>query len=332
MLGIDIGSYSIKIALSRLSGRKAVVERVVSEVLPPELRGGALDEASAQQIITRLLKKIGKTQEKVCLGISTSSAIIKTTEVDSDLSGDSLEGEVITQLTSFVPFPSENTYYDFVSLGKSTNVGMQRVLLAATRRDLVEKKVQSLNYKLVKEVEVDVEGFAYGQVMEKIKGKKYQDNFAIIDVGYKTTNVYIYNSVEMIFSREQQIGGQQLTELISELAGISLEDAEKRKINSLSEFKDTVLPEYLNSLAEQLNESFEFFDQSVSDVAVAYVVGGGSLVPGLNEILSDNIPNIKFEDLPTGGPIKIGKKATSDFSLEHLMASGSMAISLSMRK
>lgn len=231
MLGIDIGSYAIKAAAVKSSGNKASVEQFAIEVLPLEAQGGRASVATLQEVTKRLLKKIGKSSDTVCLSIPTASSIIKTLEVDKSVSGDMLEGEVQMQLINIIPFPLEQVYSDFTSLGVSPqDPSKQEVFVAASRKDIVDKVASSVDDKLVKGKEVDIEGLVYAQVLERIKGKNYRDNYAIIDIGYKTTRIYVYNNGDLIFNREQQIGGLQLTESISEAFGLSLEEAEQRKL------------------------------------------------------------------------------------------------------
>lgn len=336
MLGIDIGSYAVKVATVKSSGNKASVEQFAIEVLPLESQGGKASVATLQEVTKRLIKKIGKGQDKACLSIPTASSIIKTIELDKSASGDTLEGEVQMQLLNLVPFPLEQVYSDFQSLGVSaTDPNKQDVFVAASRKDIVDKIASCIDNKQVKHKEVDIEGLVYAQILEKIKGKNYRDSYAVIDIGYRTTRVYIYNDGNLIFNREQQIGGQQLTENISEAFGLSIEEAEQRKLSGdhSEEFRSTVLNNYLDNVSEQVALAIEFFHSTGADskIEAAYLCGGGSLVSGLAASLSENIPSTQFESLPTHGKVKFGRKVTS-LGENIVSAVGSHSFGLGMRK
>ncbi len=336
MLGIDIGSYAVKAATVKSSGNKASVEQFAIEVLPLESQGGKASVATLQEVTKRLLKKLGKSNDKVCLSIPTASSIIKTIEIDKGVSGDALEGEVQMQLLNIIPFPLEQVYTDFSSLGVSSqDPNKQDVFVAASRKDIVNKVASAVEDKLVKSKEVDIEGLVYAQVLEKIKGNNYRDNYAVIDIGYQTTRVYIYNNGSLIFNREQQIGGLQLTESISEAFGLSLEEAEQRKLSGdhSEEFKSIVLNNYLDNISEQIALAIEFFHSTSAEnqIESAYLCGGGSLVNGLTASLSENIPSTRFEILPTHDKVKYSRKV-GNFGENTVSAVGSHCFGLGMRK
>lgn len=333
MLGIDIGSYSIKAAVTKKSGKKVIIDQIATEVLPADMRGGSVDLKTTQQVIGRLIKKVGKAQSVAALSIPTSSAILKTIDVDANLSGNSLEGEVQLELVNFVPFPLEQVYADFISLGKSKdNPDKQQVFVAASRRDIVDKVANSISSKAIKQKEVDVEAFAIGQILEQIKGKNYREAYSIIDIGYRSTTIYVFQNGEMLFSREQQVGGQHLTEAIAEANGLELEEAENLKLNSISSVPEAVITNYLDSLSEQIALAFEFFSSTnTTALATTYITGGGSNVPHLMGNLGENMPEQIFERLPLGETIKIGKK-TYGMSAKDISYIAAVSAGLSMRK
>ncbi len=333
MLGIDIGSYSIKAAVVKKSGKKATIDQVASEVLPFEKRGGIADTNTLQMLIAKLIKRVGKGQNTVALSIPTSSAILKTIDVDVNLSEDLLEGEVQLELVNFVPFPLDQVYADFIRLGRSRqNPDKEEIFVAASRRDIVDKVANSVAVKSIRHKEIDVEAFAVGQVLEQIKGKNYRDAYAIIDIGYRTSSVCVFQGGEMIFSHEQQIGGHQLTEAIAEACGFELEEAEKTKHNAIDSVPEVVIESYLSAVSEQMAVAFEFFGSTNTvKVQAVYVTGGGSLVPGVLESLAENLPDYQFELLPIGLDISIGRK-TNGMSPAEVAGMSTVAAGLSMRK
>lgn len=333
MLGIDIGSYSIKAAVVKKSGKKATIEQFASEVLPANMQGGKADINTLQSLVSGLIKKVGKGQTSVALSIPTSSAILKTLTVDGELSGDLLEGEVQLELVNFVPFPLDQVYSDFVPMGSSEqNTNMQDVFVAASRRDIVDKVANTVNSKSIKNKEIDIEVFAIGQVIEQLQGANYKHVCAVVDIGYNTTSICVFQAGDMLFSRDQQVGGQHLTEAIAEAGGMALEDAERTKLNAINTVAEPVIQGYLDSLSEQVSLAFEFFSSTnTHGIDMVYVTGGGSLSPGVLEGLSENIPNYRFVHMPLGQDIKIAKK-TNGISTEEVAATAAVVSGLGMRK
>ncbi len=334
MLGIDIGSYSIKAVVVKSSGRGGVsIEQIACEVLPEQFRGGNVDTTTLQRITAGLVKRVGRGQNKVAFGVPTSSVILKTIEVDSELGGSLLEGEVQLELVNFVPFPLDQVYADYFSLGQSSqNPGKQEVFVAASRRDVVDKIANSIDVKTIKSKEVDVEAFALGQVLEAIKGKDYRDAYAIVDIGYLSTTISVFKAGSMLFNREQQIGGHHLTESIAEAQGVTLTEAEQVKHQSPNSVPDSVIVGYLDSLSEQIGLGLEFFS-STNDVFLEtiYLTGGGASLNGLVDNLQRSLPEFNFKVLPIGEDIKIGKK-TNGMEPNEVKFCSAVATGLAMRE
>ncbi len=335
MFGIDIGSYSIKAAVVKKTGRGvATIEQIAYEVIPEEARTGIVDPATIKRIVTDLIKKVGKGQDRVALSIPTSSVILKTISVESGLSDALLEGEVQMELVNFVPFPLEQVYSDYVSLGKSSqDPKKEEVFVVASRKDIVDNLVYSVDVKSIKKKEVEVEAFALGQVLEQVKGKNYRDAYAVIDIGYRSTVISVFKAGSMLFNREQQIGGYHLTEAIAEASGISISEAEKVKLNNIHSVSSTVLMAYMDALSEQIGLALEFFSSANAEdtIETVYITGGGSLLPNLLENLKESQPGYKMVFLPIGQEVSIGKR-TNGLTAEEVRAYAAVVSGLAMRK
>ncbi len=333
MFGIDIGSYSIKAAVVKKSGRGgATIEQVACAVLPEETRGGTMSADVASRLIADLVKKVGKGQDRVALSVPTSSVILKTINVDANLSESLLDGEIQMELVNFVPFPLEQVYSDYVSLGRSVeDPDKEEIFVVASRKDVVDKVAGYVNVKSIRKKEVEVESFALGQVVEQIKGKNYREAYAVVDIGYKSTVISIFKSGRMLFNREQQVGGYHLTEAIAEASGQSISEAEQVKLTNVHSVSSEVLEAYLDTLVEQIGLALEFFSSANSDsIENVYITGGGSLLPGLLSSLNESLSKYKMSLLPIGQEIKIGKK-TNGLSNEEIQAYSAVVSGLAMR-
>ncbi len=334
MFGIDIGSYSVKAAVVKKTGRgSATIEQVAYEVLPEEARGGVVNSAVVRRIITDLVKKVGRGQDRVALSVPTSSVILKNITVDAGLNETLLEGEVQMELVNFVPFPLEQVYSDYVRLGRSEKEPeKEEVFVVASRRDIVDKVADAVDVKSVRTKEVEVEAFALGKLLEQVKGRGYRDTYAIVDVGYKSTVISIFKSGDMLFNREQQIGGYHLTEAIAEAGGLSLSDAEKEKLTNIHSVSETVLNVYLETLGEQIGMALEFFASAHPEdkIETVYITGGGSLLPNLLDGLKVIRSDYKMMLLPIGQQVKIGSK-TNGLSEEQVRAYAAVVSGLAMR-
>lgn len=334
MFGIDIGSYSIKAAVVKKTGREiATIEQIAYKILPEEYRGGALDTKVAKNIVADLIKEVGKGQNRVALSIPTSSAILKTINVDANLNESLLEGEVQMELVSFVPFPLEQVYADYVSLGKTAqDPTKEEIFVVASRKDIVDKVASYVDVKSIRKKEVEIESFALGQVIEQIKGKNYQEAYAIVDIGYKSTVVSVFKGGNMLFNREQQVGGHHLTEAIAEANGLSISESEKIKLTNIYRISSTVLDAYLEALIEQIGLALEFYSSVNADkIATVYVTGGGSLLPGLLDNFNKFLPAYKMMLLPLYQSVNVSKK-NNNLTAEEISAYAAVVSGLAMRE
>lgn len=333
MLGIDIGNYSLKVVSVKRNGRRASIDYLAYEVLPENFRGGNVPLSSLQKIISHLIQKSGIKPQRVALSIPTSSTILKTIEVDRDLPEELLEGEVQMALMDFVPFPLEQVYVDFVRLENSRDdVKKQEVFVVASHRDAVDKVASTVDLKSVRRKEVDVEAFALGKVLDQIKNQQYQKTYAIVDIGYRSSVITIFSAGEMLFSREQPIGGQHLTESIAELEGISLSEAEKKKCYQTLSISPTITTAYLGLLSEQIRLSLDVFygGEKIAPISMVYLTGGGSMVSDLPKFLQQDFPNMSFRKLPIGHDIPIGRHVYGEVG-EALEYSSAVACGLALR-
>jgi len=332
VLGIDIGSYSVKAATVRKSGKNAVIDQLACEILPENMRGGSINLDTLQKIVTKLIKTAGKGQSTIALSIPTSSSILETITVDSSLSGDLLEGEVQLELVNFVPFPLDQVYTDFVSLGRvQDDITKQEVFVVVSRRDIVDKVASSVDAKAIKNKEVDIECFAIGQIIERLKGKNYQGVYGILDIGYLASNLCVFNQGSIVFNREQQIGGQHLTEAIADAGGLSISDAENSKQTAIHSISKDTINTYLSSFSEQIYLAIEFYRSTNNEnqIETIYLTGGGSLVPGMVRSLNEYIPEQNFARLPMGKDIRF--KKVHGMNADYAASAATVACGLAMR-
>lgn len=331
MLGIDIGNYSVKVAVAKKTGKRAVVDKVAMHPLPAEMRGGVVDVTTLQNITAQLYKQLKLKETKVALSVSTASAILRTLTVDGGLTGDILEGEVQLELVNFVPFPLEQVYADFVSLGRSEqDESKQDVFVAVSRRDTVDKVARAIKVKTIKEKQVDIEAFCVGQVVEGLHPKDGRV-YAVIDIGYRSSNFYVFKNGTMLFSREQQVGGNHLTEAIADATGVSPEKAESMKIANINSISSSVIDSYLDLISEQVMLAYEFYTANNPEpIELTYLTGGGSKVEGLLDALAENIPERSFSRLPLNERLR-SQKFVQGLTAEEMPYFMATAIGLVMR-
>lgn len=144
LVGVDIGSSSIKLVELSRSGRALRLDRYHIEPLPQ----GALEEGIVMDIdaiaetLGKAWRALGTGTRDVAVAIPTSMAIYKKILVPANDS-DVLEERVANEAASLIPFPVEEVNLDFQVTGVAPgSLDDLEVLLCAARREPVPSSMQ----------------------------------------------------------------------------------------------------------------------------------------------------------------------------------------------
>jgi type IV pilus assembly protein PilM len=171
------------------------------------------------------------------------------------------------------------------------------VLLAACRREVVESRAETLSMAGVTAKVVDIEAYAMERAFKLIAGQlPDQDEtttVAVVDVGSTMTTLSVLQDGEIVYTREQLFGGQQLTEEIQRRYGLSVEEAgvAKKQGGLPDDYETEVLEPFLNSVVQQITRSLQFFFSSSNKDSVDYVVlaGGVASMSGISELVEEKL-------------------------------------------
>ena len=97
----------------------------------------------------------------------------------------------------------------------------------------------------------------------------------------------------IIYTREQNFGGRQLTEEIQRRYGLSVEEAgmAKRQGGLPDNYIPEVLDPFKEAMAQQVNRSIQFFYSAsqYNSVDMVVLAGGSSSVPGIDDLIGERL-------------------------------------------
>jgi type IV pilus assembly protein PilM len=99
---------------------------------------------------------------------------------------------------------------------------------------------------------------------------------ALVDMGFKSTSICILQQGELILSRVVGIGGDRLTNAISESMNISYAEAEGIKVGMAGEVQSTI-ESVLLPLGRELRASIDFFEHQQDRPVASVFLSGGSV-------------------------------------------------------
>ena len=113
---------------------------------------------------------------------------------------------------------------------------------------------------------------------------------ALIDVGANVMNLTVLRNSQQLYVREQAFGGNQLTQDIARLYGMTFEEAEaeKRRNNLPDNYEAELLQPFVESMALEVSRALQFFFTSTQFSQVNHIVlaGGCAVLPGADEAVA----------------------------------------------
>ncbi len=300
MVGIDIGSHSVKAVLLSKQDEHYRLEAVATEAMPK----GAMVERSIQDIeaigrvIAKVRRRIPKTAQFAAVAVSGQTVITKVIFMDVSLSDAELESQIEIEADSLIPYPLDEVSLDFEKLEvNEADPSKVNVLLSAARTESVEARVAALEGGGFVPKVVDVEAYALSRVVElsyeALPDDAAEKNIAIVDIGATMTLFSVVNNGETLYTRDQVFGGEQYTSSIVSYYNKSFDEAELAKTTGdlPPNYTFEVLAPFQTTLLQQVRRAIQMFLTSSGKDQVDYIVlsGGTSMIAGLDKLLIDEL-------------------------------------------
>lgn len=299
MIGVDISASSVKmVELSELPKKTGyVVERYSIEPLPKDaVTDGNINNLDAvSECLQRAWKRLGSRIKNVSLALPAAAVITKKIMLPAGLREEDLEYQVESEANQYIPFALDEVNLDFQVIGPApSNPEEIEVLLAASRKANVEDRVAAAQAAGLRALVVDVEPYAAETAFEQIRAQlpdgAVDKCVALVDVGASVMNVNVLRNGQSVYSRDQQIGGDQLTQQIQGMFGLSAEEAESAKRNGglPDNYESDVLSPFRESVVMEIARALQFFFTSTQYNEVDYIVlsGGCAVLPGLDDAVA----------------------------------------------
>jgi len=300
VLGIDISTAAVKLLELSRSGARYKVESYGVAPLPQD---AVVDKNIANvdiiaNAIKAAVKQSGTKNRQACVAVAGSSVMTKVIPMSDSLTDDEMEDSILMEADQYVPYSLDEVSLDFEIQGPSeTNPDMVDVLLAASRRENVEDRVEALEKAGLKAKIVDVEAFAienaFTLLVDQLPDAIDNQTVAIADIGATMATLNVIHDGRTVYTREQGFGGKQLTEEIQRRYGLSYEEAglAKRHGGLPDNYITDVLEPFKKAMVQQIARSLQFFVSSSANRGVDNIVlaGGCSSIPGLEKLVEQNL-------------------------------------------
>ena len=256
------------------------------EPLPPNsvVEKNIADVEGVGEAIRKAVKRSGARSKHAAVAVSGSAVITKLISLPASLSEREMENQIELGADQYIPYPLDEVNLDFEIIGPSEkSPELVEVLLAASRSENVDDRVAALDLGGLSCEVVDVEAYAMEractQLAEQWPNQGGDLVVAVADIGATTTTLDVLYNNNVIYTREQNFGGRQLTEEIRRRYGLSMEEAgmAKRQGGLPDNYAPEVLDPFREATVQQVNRSIQFFCSASSYNNVDLVVLAGGL-------------------------------------------------------
>ena len=255
------------------------------------------DVEAIGETIQKAVKRSGTKAKLAAVAVAGSAVITKIINMPANLSESELEQQIQLEADQYIPYPLEEINLDFEVIGPTANnPDSVDVLLAASRSENIETRTDALDIGGLKAKIVDVEAYTVENVAPLITAQmenKGEDKIiAIIDIGATMTSLNVIQNGSLIYTREQNFGGKQLTEEIMRRYGLAYEEAGRLKKSG--GLPDNYIPEVLEpfkeTIAQQVSRFLQFYTSGqYSTVDLIALAGGCASIPAIDELVESQL-------------------------------------------
>jgi type IV pilus assembly protein PilM len=343
LVGVDIGTSSIKVCQLRETRRGFVLARFGFAAIPPQtiVDGQVMDASMVVESLQRVFHDSKIRQKDVALSVSGQSVIIRKISVPMMTSAE-LEEQIQWEAEQHIPFDIKDVQVDYQVLRRSAEDSQMELLLVAAKRDQIGDFAQLARDAKLRPIVCDIDAFTTQNLFEISRGLPPEQTIAIINVGASMSSLNIVTGGVSAFTREIANGGNTITEEIQKQMGVPFEQAEAYKCGGSTDDGApgmvpqqvvTIIEAVTDSIAGEIQRSLDFFmaTSGEGDIARIYITGGSSNLSPLAQAIERRARVPVEVWMPTERVIVEPKDV--DVNLLRLRASQlAVALGLSLRK
>jgi type IV pilus assembly protein PilM len=223
VVGIDIGSRWIKIALAESSGagRWRVARAGVAPTPDNAVRDGIVVEpARVGQALREMMRANGIEATGAVVAISGSSVIVRHVKMPR-MGENALRKSVRFEAAKHISSSVEESQIEFEISGPLTDASDQMgVMLVAAPNEMVETRLATLHAAGLEPVAVDIEAFALQRALLDLSATQPGEGttLALLDIGAASTDVNIIADGRFALTRNIEYAGDHFTKALQSVA------------------------------------------------------------------------------------------------------------------
>lgn len=300
--GLDIGSYSIKLAVSSFDKKTGTLKlhKVGKKLLPP---GAIVDKEIRDRegliyVIQTLVDETDPDISDVVISLAGHKVFTDKLEIPEPTKGkrDELMREaVLIEAEQRIPTGTSGVSIDFVELGKSPDGKKNTVMLVAARSELIEEYTSVVADAGLTPIAIELDSITLFNIFEHNYDIPTENCVALVNIGHWLMNVtYIVNG-SFLGIRDISNAARGVWERLQVELRASADDINQMMLGTLSLPEGSATKKAVYNAIEDigigLGMAFQYLENVTGGTKIekVYISGGGTLIPYLVETLSTRI-------------------------------------------
>lgn len=296
LIGVDITSATVKLLELERQGEQL---RVASWAVRPLVDNAVVERRirDMSQVVMALSRAVDHAQprsRRAVVAVPTGAAITKVLSMPISFDDDDIAQRIAMESDKHIPFPFNEVALDFQRLGVNARYSDQQdVMLVACRLYDVQLLTDVLVQVGLEPAAVDVEMFAMERATRHLVGHMANatgKGCALLDIGANMTAFHIFHRGRIVHTRDNVMGGRQLTDEIRQQYRLTLDAAGlAKKRGGLSDYEQRVLGPFRETLVQQVMRSLQLYYTTAGahDIDRLILAGGSSVIEGLADRLAE---------------------------------------------
>ena len=341
LVGLDIGSSSVKVCQLKETKRGYQLVSFGMIPLPPEaiVDGSIMNQTAVVDAVRELKESQRLKAKEASVSVSGHSVILRKINLPV-MTREELEESIQWEAEQYIPFDINDVFIDVAILNEHNDQGQMDVLLVAAKKDMINDYTSVVREAGLETTVVDVDAFALQNAFEVNYDLPVGETVALINVGASVVNINVIQSRISAFTRDIAQGGNQYTDEIQKQLNVSYDEAEALKIGGSGNEQDSVVPQEVERVMQQVSEtiandvqrSLDFYGATSADATInrIYVAGGCAKVPALAKAIETKT-GVSVEEIDPFRQIDISARGLDPGFLKRQAPLATVSVGLALR-
>ncbi len=325
VLGLDIGTSAVKAVV--LSKNVAGSIEVMAWAVEP------IEGTDVKKALSVALGKVKFSDQISVAAVSGKGTLIRYVDLPR-MPLEDLRKSFVYDLEKYFPFDPQSIYTDCFILDPKAKGKRMSVLVAAVKKEMIDERVKLFKDVGVELSHVTINSIATANAFERLGPVKSAVSIttsakAVLDIGGSVSNILVIKDGAPCFTRDIFIGSYEITKQIGNILGVSPEEADhlKQSPGAREQEVKEACEAAVSQLVSEIRLSLDYFmTEKNIQIDEFFLVGGGSLLKGIDAIFEKNIGiAVKQWDVITGL-----KRNSSNISADIEKYSGQLGVAVGL--